>query len=671
MNISATLTLYKTQLDKDYKNVYDDFTNLESYKAFLDTAFPIQTGHSIEIQNIGNKSVIDRNGNFSITISGYNSMDLHDFNYLILNRNPLNSASQYPIYECAFITSIDSKNDSAVRETSECTLNCKLDAWANHYNRIKSNSNSNIAKEEKCTFDAMEDANAKHRFDNSFSPNSFVTKNVFYLSRRCFTVVDHTSASYHNDLRVLWLRVKLDPLKRFIDMSTGQDYQKIVMNGAYLGNPGYLLIPIGIFSNNVPMSYYHRYTIKTGNTNTGALTHEETVNYQQPFLHLPLVGSYMYGADLTFFTPFTYQVEISRVGATLQYWIHEDTTYEDIRLYAYALGASSEFYQDNPPYVFGYGLSQTMTDNFSFISQRRNRNIENLTLGVENPDYTNYSDYTTAFDKILDIDALLYRYPYRRISVLYSGGTIPISSQQQNPYIVFDTFSSLTPSFWLGYYESGGWANNPQKKFYAFNSGSIPTITDKLNEFYTMNENSIFASMMQSIGHGALTIGASMLNGNLGGVISAFHPVIDRAGILGTIADIGNYPSDISQTSSNSFDDIFLQDDIAIIYEEGVSWNRENIRAIAIDNHINGYHVNICLSPTSIRRDIFDVDKYYSINIIGVENEDDRNELNNAFMRGVRRWHISGAGPETVDRVNILKAFNTNVINKYISVLEE
>ena len=98
-----SLTLYKTNLDPYYKNVYDDYTSIDTYLQFLN-----QTFQKIDISISNPKSSMDNNGNFRICVSGYNSMELHHFNYIAFDNYLQSEESDYKF---AFILSVESSSN--------------------------------------------------------------------------------------------------------------------------------------------------------------------------------------------------------------------------------------------------------------------------------------------------------------------------------------------------------------------------------------------------------------------------------------------------------------------------------------------------------------------------------------------------------------------------------
>ena len=300
------LRLYKTPLDPAYNNVYDDYTSISDYLAFLDSAF--SDYFSITISE-GYKSRKDENGDFTLVLSGYDSMALHDYNYMAIQ---LSNNS----YKFAFITSVESMNDN---QASSCMLYCKLDAWTENYLSIKAKEQGYIEKQ--CTIDGHQSQYSRC-FDKSFTPSAYKTNNVHFMSTELiryplnnipsgYQAVPNT---YSGKLRILWLRVKCDPYACFDDQTHNLQYNDVdgtrraIFQGSYPDEQGILMVPVAIYIGSVPLSFLHQYGIDFCSV-SGGNTIEKEVDYQSfPKLRNILYGQFVYSAEYTFFPPFHYNI---------------------------------------------------------------------------------------------------------------------------------------------------------------------------------------------------------------------------------------------------------------------------------------------------------------------------------------------------------------------------
>ena len=657
-----SLTLYKTPLDSEYKNVYDDYESTDDYIEFLNDNFQ----HINIVLEQSPKSRKDVNGNFSVVIPYYDSMELHDYNYMVFD-----IGVKAPEYKFAFIISVGSINDGEGLSNRSCIIECKLDVWSNSYGEIKSNYKANIFKERSCTFDGNEN---KFIYDKSFLPSAYVTEKTEYASQLLRTLIN-VEQQYSN-LRVLWARVRVSPSKYYFNRTTqtahntGDDHT--LLPGAYPDEFGTIIAPIGIMIDNIPLSGLATYEIKIS-SQLGSGTYSKVIQKDAfPHLIMNLFGSYIFDVEYTYFPPFRYSVEegLNQYNQLSFHIKPYGSGVGSIDVIEYKTSADGDNYQQ-----IIYGFSNTNPLSSISPASRYSKYLYRYQIDY---DYARQESLDTV-DVFKTMNAL--RFPFYRTVIFWNGKSIVLNNSSDLDFIInVDLQGAVHPSFYLSTYAT---RNDYHVRNSTSSTGTVTTMVNTLSDFLTKQRNSIMQQQIMGglgIARNLISFGASSalaFSGNPAGIVgmgASAYGIAQSANQMATPIvrqkDLENYPETITIPNSYADDDMFAQDDIMICYQKGIQWDEPFVKEHLFDLHKNGSRIPLFLTPTSCRRDVFDFDAFEDCNIIGVYNADDTDELNKAFTRGVRRWHLTGDNDYgDVERVKILRVLNANIVNIERSLL--
>ena len=459
-----SLTLYKTNLDPYYKNVYDDYTSIDTYLQFLN-----QTFQKIDISISNPKSSMDNNGNFRICVSGYNSMELHHFNYIAFDNYLQSEESDYKF---AFILSVESQNDG---QTSSCILNCRLDAWTENYLSIKANSSSNIFVANRCTFDSY---NSKYLylFSSRYMPNIYYTVKNDFVSEALIDRTNNVPSSLQN-IRILWERIRVDPAQHFYDTTTTTHYNlgssDTMLCGAYRCEAGWLIRPIAVFVGNEPFNKSGSYYITARVYENG---HEHTdyhiLSNTIPVRPSDLFGVYVYNSEYTFFPPFRYELDLQLTeGDEFRFIIKPlSTAHHLIRYKCGTDDASSIITAFGIPEIGDFGSNSTGRIDISLTRYK--------------PTFTKtVTRFSSIYDDILANDEMFYRYPFARTAIMWNDKQVILSGNSSTDHIrlYVDLYSSIHPSVWI--------TNDTLKRMaikdVVRNTGSVYSMSTSLDSYLT------------------------------------------------------------------------------------------------------------------------------------------------------------------------------------------
>ena len=127
--------MFRTPLDDEYKNVYDNYTSVSEYLSFLTTYSPAKTG-AITVPTIS-RSVKSINGDIVLPINQFRADEIerNGYNYVSVLASP-EATVEPAFYRFYFIQKIESLNDnhdSSLTNLRSCKLFLKYDAWTNNY----------------------------------------------------------------------------------------------------------------------------------------------------------------------------------------------------------------------------------------------------------------------------------------------------------------------------------------------------------------------------------------------------------------------------------------------------------------------------------------------------------------------------------------------------------
>lgn len=626
----AKIVLFKTPLDSNYKNVYDDYANKATYISFLEYAF-----YHINITLSNNKSVRDRDGYFSLVISGYNSIDLHDYNYMLsYNENNI------PIF--SFILSVDSNNDNTSGKA--CTLNCKLDTWSNHYLELKNYNNRQTYK--RGTFNLLST-------EYKYMPIKAVD-----IPKSPITSIQRLSAGNRN-FTIMWLHIVMSPNINTKCYLYDHDHY------TELGTSRKPCIPSLPFDIYVPCAIFEKDSIKPIKevvllaSQTGLYPHEvggdteydETLIRERFEIHnyviLPkLNSSKIYDAEFTFYAPFTY---------TIEYDGTEPVSPNEPRYIIWANGDSVHvsYSYDSDAGIFGY------CNHNAYLIESPTGTITSVAQPYTTP-ITQSARYNISIANIINSEQQTYQYPYKYDSYIYNGK---------------ETYSSAENGWIKGFDIHIGLRNQPtiiptkwdtsENETYEeigenlSSNGEIPTAVSSYDEYMNQQANRHSLRMINAL----LSTGKGLTNNHSWDVKRGFTTFLD---IYAQEEDLKNAPYAYSKTDFAD-SDIYYQNEVFRVTRDYCVAN-EAIKRRIIDDHYNGVTVNGTVkSIFSKERDMFDVDEISDCKINGILSDNDRKELNSAFNSGVTRWHVGNI--EDLVRLDFIITLNKHVTNLYVSLL--
>lgn len=664
MVFKNSIYLFKTPLDANYQNVYDEYDSETRYFGFLQLAF--SDYKMITFSNItSRKNVGD---NFELVVSGYDSMDLHDYNYMRFV-----DGNDKPLY--AFILSVESMNDNQTLvegvKQSSCLLKCELDVWTNHYLEIK----NDYAKvnENRCTYDT----NTLPFFPSSIYNNK-TAENI--LVNRPFTfskVVSQESPPPPSKYIVLWQRVMVSDYC-YLQVSTAStnppdymsDCNRSENEGGFafyrpagvikqeynstkkITTFSFVHLPIALIFDGIPVNGQGEPQSPTVITLAGR-------NYDGEVSVVVTENSAVLSSKLTYYAPFSYIAEeVSVEGGTSYIAIvlgDSQSSYYfryGSRLYlqgSHALIASTGSGQDVFLYLNNHDIDETVVEHeidFSkvqYVSTRRYQSAGNT---------FNYSD----------IEQVCNSYPLDYYSLKNQFIDIPLipSIKSEKCYLTLECNQKVTPVIRIEMEEGNSIANvaieNPTEVF---------AVKNQLNEYLMRNQNSVNFKIAFA---GARLGGSSVSALSMMSLPRAINGVLNYAQTIGEEyskqADFANYPDEGVLPASNSAVNNYILDCVYIVRH--ISKLKEEIGE---NYHTYGYNVSMPLSLFSFRRDCFDID-CGELTLSSRMADEDKRKIVKAVSSGICRWHIRNAYLQTQSvRRNVLKAMNRAVSNYPISLI--
>lgn len=658
-----SLTLYKTPLDSEYKNVYDDYTNVNDYINFLSDNF-----QHLDI-NIGYvKSRKDKNGNFSVVIPNYDSMDLHDYNYMLINLGDIIAD-----YKFAFIVSVGSINDSENSSNRSCILECKLDVWSNNYLDWK---NSNVLQKI-----------VRGTFNNN--TNDTLRTGAILENYPSFNRVYRRLSSYqtgNNNISVVWQRIYIndDPTTKTRYVRDGNIVKS--EQGVYSPEQSMPLcyyIPVGIIdltkSNKLltnvtincsksdynlldPTSTLYKYyffTVFIGET--GIASNQASGWYNHiPAWDFHLKDDKILESNLTMWAPFKFTVEGGFLNQYTLLLDGESLNTTDIG--SIGIGAFGAYGFINNSDVFQQNLSFDMN-----IPKKHNQDPSSHTIKGR--------------DESVNYEVTSFQYPYRYYKIITANYSFPILPQYFTVNCsvrcgcMKDTMARIVTVNDLG---EASW----EKYITLSSNASFPTSYSQIETFLRQNANRIelkrafgMTSSLAAITHGIVasplakspTMALASSGAIFGGLTGFVQSELNYRALLKdyeNMLDTVNFPSEDPISSAELLDDIIVLDcssfDVA----------KENCYNDVFDYHCFGVPFTAIKNIISYKeREFFDViyTDNAKLNIIG--NEDDKKEIEDAFNNGLTKWHLGALTTVPIELRNeasvILRTLDRSVVNIY------
>lgn len=588
------IRLYKTPLDSNYSNVYDDYSTQQEYITFLSNFPNIYIPIEDDISTPIIKSRRDNNGTFSLVIAGFDSMELHDYNYLLVWIKSQSVGDAQTIPKFAFITGVDSVNDGDTSKS--CFITCKLDAWSNHYLELKASK----------IISSVDRMIIKDYYgQNYIGDNKTITlpakiTNVesalcqtFYVSGKLCTII--------------WERFQLSE-------KTRTSYNTKIISACYRGNGIYVYRIAGVLDLEsrelVPVTFTHG--SDTYVTNAKELNLYSNVS----------TSDYVLSVDLTVWVPFPYVVSDS-----FNLVLPSNLTYDQ-----YGYFDNNVFYPD----CSGFSRSNINT----YINGYKECILRSPTI----PTVSEIQD-------LLDDNTFLYRYPFVYYSLFGNGLNLPILFPDYDTryYInveyegrlypeifLYKNFNNVTdkiiiqrlPSMYLEYDENANYLRNNQNKLL-------------LTEHYLNVSNII--SQTKSAGDLAtsyLGIGVKgAYNRMFGAMDSSLDSLYKLQNFYASREDVKWQRGAVINGETASH---FLTLDEVVIYENNAyEFNKYETIEIAKDLAYNGISISGVFNVLENNRSRYDYCVCKNPIIPISLNDSDKNEIVRALRNGMRRWHIS------------------------------
>lgn len=635
---NSSILLFRTSLDSNYRNVFDDWDTTDNYVKFLKEAYPGYKTISISTA----KSRKDIDGGFDLNLAGYSSMDLHEYNYLVFRNNN--------DYKFAFITSIISQNDgpSTVKEVK---LVCKLDAWSNHYLEMK--ECNALVKTRRCTYDTLARKNLLSAAKGMKFPTAI--SGYSYLPYRG---ADNTKSEY----AVLWQRIVLSDKPTFYHGDgTGPfqpDGDELQIGGAYV-----VYKPVAVARAGNPELLKNERIEVHGRTSTST---DVLLAYKHQ-IHLMnianLTSSFVVSNELTYNVPFRYTIE-------------KHTFYDEV-----SLDSIDGFYVELLELADIYGTkievnTTTIADNvYGFICPSYYLTNEPNYSTLINPISISHNAdrYGVDIVRACKCEQIFSEYPFNYKSVIISGKEVPligISGTTGEYGFIYDIRKKLNPHILIR-------GNLPQlythNEFVAQSiapTGSLITRNLAYDEYMMKNANSIDMQKTQVIAN-AIFSGFGAFKALTHGAISPsifqglVNSQIQYDAINASLEDLKNTSSSVFNQGEYATDNPTVLDSI-ILAERTIDLpNNSEAFELLKDYHYNGYEVELNISLFDNSKDVFDVIQG-QCQLYALMNNDDRAEIEAAVSRGITKWHCYVDVSSETDRdsrVWIVSTMNKNCTN--------
>ena len=591
--------MFRTPLDDEYKNVYDNYTSVSQYLSFLNTYSPTKTG-AITVPTIS-RSVKSIDGDIVLKINQFRADEIerNGYNYVSVLASP-EATVEPAFYRFYFIQKIESLNDnhdSTLTENRSCKLFLKYDAWTNNYlDNIKpSNHTQKVSRLSLNHYYSM----------NGENPTIIVKSDIPTLEPTS------RSADFSNIVGEGLLCIGIRLAYEKVDIT---NYNDIDVKDSVMPSQRYAPV---IY---VPVKWFKKddtyITLKDSSGQLLNIGGKNSIFTSQDYLnHVAVLDAWLtfYGTNVneTANTDGTYSLQdsyIVKVGM-------KTTDTVDKTFYAVAA------------YSYSYGL-QVDCDNYLAL-----------------PSTTDYQK--SGYDELKNFSENLNIYPFKSKSLKIGTDLINLSINNTKSQVITITRANSTIAYlnWERYTNENFRTPLNSMDFH------IGKYVDSLDLFYMNNSNSLVteqsraiskltsASIKTVIGTAlmAVTGGALGLGSTIGGALGIGNAAIDWYAIQDKISDANNKLDSFSippQIGSDSYyyDGVFVTD---------MTINDEATRkSYFYECHNNGSFVCAYSTVANIERDLFDYIKTVGCNLPTIPYLLHRKEIESACDRGIRKFHI-------------------------------
>lgn len=626
--------MFRTPLDDEYKNVYDNYTSVSQYLNFLTTYSPAKTG-TITVPTIS-RSVKSIDGNIVLTINQFRADEIerNGYNYVSVLASP-EATVEPAFYRFYFIQKIESLNDnhdSSLTENRSCKLILKYDAWTNNYlDNIK-----NSEHQQQC-----ERLSIDHGYTTTEDPGHPI--------RYIYPKTD---------------KLMLKPLSK-----------SLLENSRSRSRVGSNMLSLGVRFVGEKVVSIQPYTSSLSTPATGDVINIMT-QHNAPVVYFPL----MYIDDSAEVqTPISLKdkfgnICISSIGnyihLALPSWINS----------AYVLNCWVTFYGCVATPTIGSNVYNLKGDldcvckvTVKDVNSDGDEIETEIVGGVTSPyleithdiDLDNSIIYETdstlkGYDNLKLYEEGINIYPFEGKELIVNGKSLPLSMPDiQTLRVTIYRENSTTPHFKLE-------SSNPQgaysTSYFTINSQDyqVAKFTDSLELYYINNSSVIqtqiaqnITKMFSSLGFGLTGIYAGVQMGSptmiLGSGKEALNGITDSIfGILTVMSqaqDADRSLDTYSMPSSIGTDSFYL-DGIYILY---VSIDNESIkRNYFYEIHCNGDYVSDSSTVGAVVKSLFDCIKTINCSLPDIPILTHRKEIEAACNRGIRKFHIDAENKDAL-----------------------
>lgn len=586
--------LYKTGLDPSYTNVYDGYNSLSEYSTFLNS-FPVKTDLIDVYPDGNNKSIKSIDGNTFLVVNLRSEEVLRKgYNYakiLYVYDDPDEGFQEQALYY--FIIKVESLNDgNTTGKIPSCRLTLKYDAWANNYiDYISANDH----------FQHVIRGTINHKIAQP-SPSKI---GVIPFSDRYVMQPNSKSINKRIGSNILWLGLRLD---RESVTVTNSDGTAVEPSGLDSQKYNYIFY--------YPLKYY------------GEDRQDDFTIYTSTF---PVTCR---GGSKTLQIP-DYLLKSTSV---LEAWV---TFYG----FSYNPSESNVTINGNAYMVSWEGVSAQMISSSSIQDFSESISIYE-SIFYQPPE-------NKGFETLQHSEEGLNIYPIKGKSLKIGDTIVPLNYNgvaNYNISIVRD--NSLIPTISITGQLGSDEHITMLKKTLNSTSYKIALIKDSLEIYMRNNGNLIENKRLQAsmgVAIGAARIASGALSHNLGGIISGvdagFSSIANGMAIDAQIKDADNALDQYSIPPVIGTDDPFI--DGVYLIDESVR-GEDTLIPYFYDIHSNGNYVDTAYPVSQNNKELFDYIQTTNCKLPNIPNFNFREEIEKAFDRGIRKFHITATNTEAL-----------------------
>lgn len=633
-------SLFRTPLKSDLSEVFDGFTSKSQYLQFLRGAYPNDYAvnsaidfplRAIKTRDLDTTLVITMSNQIIGSQKFYKDFNPLDWNYCALTYQYYDYTSSAPDHlvndvKFYFITGAESLNDDPKRGT--CKLYLTEDCWANYYLDFAGSNDTHTQFMHRSTQNLIG--------STSGSTDYIINKGVVPNLKP-----DNHSYYYIDDDCILSLAVRLsfDQIENVYGCTDHDNpvtqYNWIFGSDKHQSNTPIFYYPLCSLTNPNDSNVQFKLTyLESGVQNTINIGNFNADNYQLPDI-VNAVGCI--DAWVTCYGVHAKRTTQSGTSTPL-YTMIEGTGAVDVKM------KDGKFYR----LFICESYNFTKTDNFV------NGLKKDSTVYTNIQDIINHSEYYCT-------------YPFSALSVYINGKTIPINVTNTESCTFNITRNGKSAPYFT--YEIGGMKSTR----FLINEGlKVARVTDSLEAMLSANSNQIqskrnMATMDLLRGLTTYLYGvglASVTTGPLGGVGVGIAGAFGTAGAMGSfmninaqIADADNRLDVSSIPTLSGTDAVFFD---ALLLDRAFVNDYNTNMVYYHDMHYKGCYFDQPELLTKNYKEVFDYSQTLECSIPQVKNPLARERLEQAYNRGITRFHIKTVDDELYDYVINMEKDVTN-----------